>query len=47
MSRYLHDNPPFVYLYALNIFEATTSRVTGYKPLATETYYLNGVGVDG
>ena len=47
VSRYLYDNPPFVYLYALNIFEATTSRVTGYKPLATETWYLNEVGVDG
>ena len=47
LSRYLFDNPPFVYLYTLNIFEATTSRVTGYRPLPTETWYLNQVGVDG
>ena len=47
VSRYLYDNPPFVYLYTLNVFEATTSRVTGYKPLATETFYLNEVSLDG
>ncbi len=47
VSRYLFDNPPFVYLYALNVFEATTSRVTGYKPLPNEFWYLNEVAVNG
>ena len=47
LSRYMYDDPPFIYLYVLNLFEATTSRVTDYNPLPNETFYLNGVGLDG
>lgn len=47
LSRYMHDDPPYIYLYVLNLFEATTKRVTGYQPLPNETFYLNDVGVDG
>ena len=47
LSRYMFDDPPYIYLYVLNLFEATTKRVTGYQPLPNETYYLNEVGVDG
>ena len=47
LSRYMYDDPPYIYLYVLNLFEATSSRVTGYSPLANETFYLNDVGVDG
>ncbi|MCE2489865.1 MAG: ABC transporter substrate-binding protein [Anaerolineae bacterium] len=47
LSHYLYDNPPYIYLYVLNLFEATTNRVTGYQPLPNETFYTNDVGVDG
>ncbi|MDD9955948.1 MAG: ABC transporter substrate-binding protein [Anaerolineaceae bacterium] len=47
LSHYMYDDPPYIYLYILNLFEATTKRVTGYQPLPNETFYLNEVGVDG
>jgi peptide/nickel transport system substrate-binding protein len=46
LQQYMFDNPPFVYLYALNLYEATTSRVQGYSPRANEGYYLNAVSVN-
>ena len=47
LSHYMYDDPPYIYLYILNLFEATTKLVTGYQPLPNETFYLNNVGVDG
>ena len=47
LAQYLFDDPPFIYLYVLNLFEATSSRVNGYQPLPNETFYLNDVSLDG
>ncbi len=46
LQQYMQDNPPFIYLYQLNLFEATTSRVEGYAPRPAENYYLKGVSVN-
>jgi peptide/nickel transport system substrate-binding protein len=45
LSQYMYDNPPFIYLYALNLFEATSARLEGYLPRANEGYYLQNVSV--
>ena len=37
------ENPPFIYLYEPNSFEATTGQVHGYTPNSTEQYYAKDV----
>lgn len=44
--QYMHDDPPFVYLYQPTAFEATRNRVQGYKPRVSEQYYLKGVSIE-
>lgn len=45
LSAYMYDNPPFIYLYQLNLFEAVSNRVVGYQPRPAENYFLNEVSV--
>ncbi len=45
MQQLTQTDPPFVYLYYPDSFEATRSRVVGYTPYASEEYYLWGVGL--
>jgi peptide/nickel transport system substrate-binding protein len=45
MQQLTQTDPPFVYLYYPDSFEATRSRVVGYKPYASEEYYLWGVSL--
>jgi peptide/nickel transport system substrate-binding protein len=45
LQRYMYDNPPFVYLYRQTIYEAVSSRVSGYVPTLTELYDLSVVSV--
>lgn len=40
LSHYLFDNPPFIYLYEPNAFEAVNVAVQNYNPRAGEDYYL-------
>jgi ABC-type transport system substrate-binding protein len=42
---YMHDNPPFIYLYEPMTFEAVRDRVQDYKPRPSEIYYLNDTWV--
>lgn len=44
--RYMHEDPPFIYLYAPTAFEATNDRVQNYQPRISEQYYLKGVSVE-
>lgn len=39
----LYDDPPFIYLYEPNTFEAINSAVQNYTPRAAENYYLKAV----
>lgn len=41
--EYLYNDPPFVYLYQPNTFEAINVAVQNYKPRAAENYYLKEV----
>jgi peptide/nickel transport system substrate-binding protein len=41
--QFLYDDPPFVYLYEPNTFEAINAAVQNYKPRAAENYYLKDV----
>jgi peptide/nickel transport system substrate-binding protein len=45
LQSYMYENPPFIYLYALNLFEATTDRVEGYMPFANEGYFTRFISV--
>jgi peptide/nickel transport system substrate-binding protein len=45
IQRYMHENPPFIYLYAPQIFEAINSAVEGYAPRANEGYDLTSVSL--
>lgn len=45
IHRVMFDNPPFIYLYYPNVFEAVNSRVQNYTPRAAEDYWLKGVFV--
>ncbi len=36
----MHDNPPFIYLYEPETFEAINPRVQNYKPRSNEMKYL-------
>jgi peptide/nickel transport system substrate-binding protein len=46
IQRYMHEDPPFIYLYQPNIFEAVRNRVEGYSPRPAEEYFLEGVSVE-
>ena len=39
----LYDDPPFIYLYEPNTFEAINAAVQNYEPRAAENYYLKEV----
>jgi peptide/nickel transport system substrate-binding protein len=43
----LYDDPPFIYLYEPNTFEAINSAVQNYQPRAAENYYLKEVFLAG
>jgi peptide/nickel transport system substrate-binding protein len=43
----MYDDPPFVYLYEPNTFEAINSAVQNYKPRAAEDYFLKEVFLAG
>jgi peptide/nickel transport system substrate-binding protein len=43
LQRYMFDNPPFIYLYQPNVFEAIRDTVIGYQPRAAEEYFLKSV----
>lgn len=47
LSQYMYDNPPFIYLYQLNLFEATSTNVEGYQPRPAENYFLHEVAISG
>ena len=40
LQVYMHDNPPFIYLYEPMTFEAIRTRVKDYQPRGSEMYYL-------
>lgn len=46
LQHYMVDNPPFIYLYEPNSFEATTARVQGYVASSTEQYYAKDIWLD-
>lgn len=46
LMRYMHENPPFIYLYEPVTFEVVNSRVKNFKPRAAEQYYLFAVDVE-
>ncbi len=43
LHQYMYDNPPFIYLYEPNTFEAINAAVQNYHPRAAENYYLKEV----
>jgi peptide/nickel transport system substrate-binding protein len=45
IQKYMRENPPFVYLYYPEAFEAVRTRVQGYKPRSAENYFLWEVSV--
>ncbi len=45
LQQYMHDNPPFIYLYQPMTFEAVSAKVKNYRPRAAEDYYLKNVSV--
>ena len=45
LSAYMFENPPFIYLYQLNLFEAVRSRVQGSEPRPAENYFLMDLSV--
>lgn len=45
LQTYMQENPPFIYLYEPNSFEAINTRVQGYEPNPVEQYYLKDVFV--
>jgi peptide/nickel transport system substrate-binding protein len=47
IQAYMHENPPFIYLYAPQIFEATRAGIEGYLPRANEGYDLTNVSKAG
>jgi len=40
LQVYMQENPPFIYLYEPNAFEAVNTRVQDYRPRGAEDYYL-------
>ena len=47
LHQIMYDDPPFVYLYEPNTFEAINSAVQNYKPRAAEDYFLKEVFIAG
>ncbi|MBL8058330.1 MAG: ABC transporter substrate-binding protein [Anaerolineales bacterium] len=45
IQKYMRENPPFVYLYIPEAFEAVSTRVQNYRPRSAENYYLWDVSV--
>ena len=45
LQQYMHDNPPFIYLYEPETFEAINPRVQNYKPRSNEMKYLRETSV--
>src|SRR5262249_51349784 len=45
LQQYMFDNPPFVYLYRPTIYEAYSTKVTGYAPTLPEVFDLSPVSV--
>lgn len=43
LQNYMHENPPFIYLYQPMTFEAVSTKVKNYNPRAAEDYYLKAV----
>lgn len=43
LQQMLYDDPPFIYLYQPNTFEAINSAVQNYKPRDAEDYFLKEV----
>lgn len=43
LQNYMVENPPFIYLYEPNSFEAITARVEGYTPSSNEQYYAKEI----
>ncbi len=46
IMQYMHENPPFIYLYAPTAFEAINNRVKNYNPRISEQYFLKGVSIE-
>lgn len=44
--EYMHEDPPFIYLYQPTAFEAINERVQNYNPRVSEQYYLKGVSIE-
>lgn len=40
LHNYMYEDPPFIYLYVPETFEATRDNVVDYKPRAAEDYFL-------
>ncbi len=40
LHNYMYENPPFIYLYVPETFEATRDNVVDYRPRAAEDYFL-------
>jgi ABC-type transport system substrate-binding protein len=40
LQIYMHENPPFIYLYQPVTFEATNTRVQNYFSRNSDEYYL-------
>jgi peptide/nickel transport system substrate-binding protein len=47
VQQLMYDDPPFVYLYEPNTFEAINDAVQNYKPRAAEEYWLKEVFLAG
>jgi peptide/nickel transport system substrate-binding protein len=47
LHQLMYDDPPFVYLYEPNTFEAINAAVQNYKPRAAEDYFLKEVFLAG
>ncbi|MCA9984103.1 MAG: ABC transporter substrate-binding protein [Anaerolineales bacterium] len=43
IHQYMYENPPFIYLYYPNVFEAINSAVQNYTPRPAEDYNLKNV----
>jgi peptide/nickel transport system substrate-binding protein len=43
LQNFMIEDPPFIYLYVPNAFEAINDAVQGYEPNAVEQYYLKDV----
>ena len=44
--EYMKEDPPFIYLYQPQGFEAARERVKNYEPRVSEQYYLKGVSLE-